>query len=159
VVKAYQNQLLEKLPNVLMLSLKRFIYTGRIIKKKEMVYFEDVLHIEDHHVSPQSRLGIFNQKAQGTKRSYRLFSVVEHIGKQGNRGHYVCYTLDNQDEYIRFDDKNFRRKDWEDLKDGVQAYMLFYELIREWNSESTTRIFNIKHHEGVIYGNIIFTIM
>ena len=110
---------MEKLPNVLMLSLKRFIYTGRIVKKKEMVYFEDVLQIEDHQVSPQSRLGVFNQEAHGTKRSYRLFSVVEHIGKQGNQGHYVCYTLDNQNDFIRFDDKVFRRKDWEDLKEDV----------------------------------------
>ena len=119
MVRAYQNQLLEKLPNVLMLSLKRFIYTDRIIKKREMVYFDDVLKIQDHHVSPQSRLGIFNQKAHGTNRSYRLTSVVEHIGKQGNRGHYVCYTLDNENEFIKFDDKKFRMKDWDELKDNV----------------------------------------
>lgn len=51
-VKAHQRHLFEKLPNVLMVNLKRFVYTDRLIKKKEHVYFEDTLTIEDRHVSP-----------------------------------------------------------------------------------------------------------
>ena len=52
-VKAFQRQMFEKLPNILMINLKRFVYTDRLIKKKEHVYFEDVLTIEDKHVSNQ----------------------------------------------------------------------------------------------------------
>lgn len=82
-VKAYQRQLLEKLPNILMINLKRFIYVdNKVIKKKEHVYFDDVLTIKDEYVSNQLQLGIFKKASDmGTKRNYRLFSVVEHIGK------------------------------------------------------------------------------
>jgi hypothetical protein len=44
-MKAYQKQSIEKLPNILMINLKRFVYTDRLIKKKEHVYFDDVLVI------------------------------------------------------------------------------------------------------------------
>jgi|TARA_B110000285_G_C15065020_1_gene584601 hypothetical protein len=44
--------LFEKLPNILVVNLKRFVYTDRLVKKKEHVYFEDVLVIEDPYVSP-----------------------------------------------------------------------------------------------------------
>jgi ubiquitin C-terminal hydrolase len=80
-VKAHQKLLFEKLPNVLIINLKRFVYTDRLIKKKEHVYFGDILTIEDHHVSPQLQLGVFKKASSaGSKRKYRLFSVVEHIG-------------------------------------------------------------------------------
>lgn len=45
VVKAHNRMLFEKLPNILVVNLKRFVYTDRLIKKKEHVYFEDVLVI------------------------------------------------------------------------------------------------------------------
>jgi hypothetical protein len=64
-----------------MINLKRFVYIDKLIKKKEHVYFEDTLVIQDHHVSPQLQLGVFKKASlAGSQRSYRLFSVVEHIG-------------------------------------------------------------------------------
>ena len=51
-VRAYQKDLFEKLPNVLMINLKRFIFTDKLIKKKEFVDFKDILTIEDKYVSP-----------------------------------------------------------------------------------------------------------
>lgn len=38
---------LHKLPKVLILNIKRFIYKGKVIKMKEDVEFPFVLHIED----------------------------------------------------------------------------------------------------------------
>jgi len=52
VVRATNRYLFEKLPNILMLNLKRFIWTDRLVKKKEHVYFDEILEIQDHHVSP-----------------------------------------------------------------------------------------------------------
>lgn len=52
VVRAHNQPLFEKLPNTLMINLKRFVYTDRLIKKKEHVFFDTILTIEDHHVSP-----------------------------------------------------------------------------------------------------------
>ena len=109
-----------KLPNIFIINLKRFVYTDRLIKKKEHVYFEDTLTIEDNHVSSQLQLGIFKKASvAGSKRKYRLFSVVEHIGQFANRGHYVCYTLDSHNDWIKFDDKRFINKPYEDIKNDA----------------------------------------
>jgi len=63
-VRAHQKHLVEKLPNILMVNLKRFVYTDRLIKKKEHVFFEDTLTIEDKHVSPHLQLGVFKKASQ-----------------------------------------------------------------------------------------------
>lgn len=129
IVKASTKFLFEKLPNILMLNLKRFIWhpTKGQIKKKEHVYFDEVLKIEDNHVSPELQIGIF--KKASAHRNYRLYSIVEHIGNTGRKGHYVCYTLDSNNDWIKFDDNKWRRNDIKDIQNEVQAYMLWYELI------------------------------
>ena len=80
-VRATQTVQFQKLPNILMITLKRFVYKNGLIKKKEHVYFNDTLTIEDAYVSPQLQLGIFKRASEyGSMRKYRLFSIVEHIG-------------------------------------------------------------------------------
>lgn len=43
-------------------------------------------------------------------------------------GHYVCFTLDSQNNWILFDDDKFRKVNGEAVSDS-QAYLLFYELM------------------------------
>lgn len=93
-VKASRTLRFEKLPNILIINLKRFLWvprSNRLIKKREHIYFEDVLDIDDKFVSPHVQIGVFGERS----RRYRLFSVVEHIGKDANRGHYINYSLDS----------------------------------------------------------------
>mmetsp|Transcript_3245 Transcript_3245/g.3200 ORF Transcript_3245/g.3200 Transcript_3245/m.3200 type:complete len:97 (+) Transcript_3245:901-1191(+) len=84
--KAWHNYMIDKLPKILVLHLKRFIYRDRPIKMKEEIVFPEVLKISDFILSPHLRVGIFNQRCKakvdgvGDKRSYRLFSVVNHKG-------------------------------------------------------------------------------
>lgn len=81
-VKATQTVMLEKLPNILVLNLKRFIYRDGLIKLKEHVYFDDVLVIGKDITNAQAQFGMFGSEAsrQNQGRKYRLFSVVEHKG-------------------------------------------------------------------------------
>lgn len=51
-VRAQTKTSFERLPNVLVINLKRFVYTDKLIKKREHVFFEPVLTIEDSMVSP-----------------------------------------------------------------------------------------------------------
>ncbi len=116
-VRAWHKQLIDKLPNVLCIHLKRFIYTDKLIKMREKIKFDEVLEISDRYVSPNLRVGIFNSRAPTTATKgktqwqpketsvqvqykptqYRLFSVVEHLGEFAHRGHYVAYTMDSED--------------------------------------------------------------
>ena len=52
-VKAHKREMFEKMPNILMINLKRFIFKEKLIKKKEHVYFDDLLTIKDDYVSNQ----------------------------------------------------------------------------------------------------------
>lgn len=58
---ATHKQLISRLPNVLCLQLKRFIYTDRPIKMKEIIDFDEVLTINDKLLAADLRLGIFNE--------------------------------------------------------------------------------------------------
>ena len=81
-VRATHKQLISKLPNMLCIQLKRFIFTDRPIKMKDVVTFDEVLTIPDSIVAPSLRLGIFNENMQNRTGgpNYRLYSVVEHLG-------------------------------------------------------------------------------
>ena len=93
--QATHRQLISKLPNVLCLQLKRFIYSGQLIKKKEFVEFNEVIEMPDSILSSKLRMGVFNSSKKASKPQYRLFSVVEHIGYYAHRGHYVSHTMDS----------------------------------------------------------------
>ncbi len=71
-VRATHKSLISKLPQILCLHLKRFIYTDRLIKMKDHVELEEVIQIKDELLAPNLRNGGANE--------YRLFSVVEHLG-------------------------------------------------------------------------------
>lgn len=87
-VRATHKSLISKLPRILCLHLKRFIYTDRLIKMKDFVTFDEVIDIKDEFLATQLRMGCPHE--------YRLFSVVEHIGQFASRGHYISYTMDSE---------------------------------------------------------------
>ncbi len=51
VVRAYHQQYIERLPNIMIIQLKRFIFIERPIKLKEDIEFPEVLNIEEHYLS------------------------------------------------------------------------------------------------------------
>jgi ubiquitin C-terminal hydrolase len=79
------------------------------------------------------QMGVFKKASGSAKqnRRYRLFSVVEHIGDYAHKGHYVCYSLDSNNKWMKFDDKKVSEKEYRYITSSVQAYMLLYELIQE----------------------------
>lgn len=86
-VEAKKQVLLESLPPVLILHLKRFSHnprTGALNKVSRQLDYPEELSI------PASN--IYGAKAtQGAKdRVYRLTSVVTHLGKEMAGGHYLC---------------------------------------------------------------------
>ena len=57
-VHATHYQQIDKLPKILILHLKRFIYRGGPIKMQEDIYFRTVLQISDFILAPPLRLGL-----------------------------------------------------------------------------------------------------
>ncbi|MPC07657.1 Ubiquitin carboxyl-terminal hydrolase 10 [Portunus trituberculatus] len=85
-VTVFKQVLLEHLPNVLILQLKRFIYDkdGGLQKVMKKVNFPIDLEITKELMSSHSR-GKFSH----VQRKYKLLGVVYHDGKEATKGHYV----------------------------------------------------------------------
>jgi ubiquitin C-terminal hydrolase len=66
--------------------------------------------------------------SKGEKWKYKLFSVVEHKGREAVRGHYISYARDGND-WNMYDDKEVKRSP-KVLVENCQAYMLFYSLFK-----------------------------
>ncbi|KAA0192977.1 hypothetical protein HAZT_HAZT002619 [Hyalella azteca] len=79
--------LLEQLPQVLILQLKRFVYSkdGGLQKVTKDISLSIDLEISKDLISPQKR-----KKLSGEQTKYKLVSVIYHDGKDANKGHYVC---------------------------------------------------------------------
>ncbi len=86
-VEASRSLSLEELPPILILHLKRFIYSetsGGCQKVLKTIEIPIDLEVPKEVLSTNSR-----NKYQSKRRTYKLFSVVCHNGVEATKGHYV----------------------------------------------------------------------
>ncbi|KAL7635657.1 UNVERIFIED_CONTAM: hypothetical protein RMT77_013474 [Armadillidium vulgare] len=104
-VTASNQVMFEDLPRVLILQLKRFIYdNGGLQKVTKRLQFPIDLEITKDLLSTNSR-GRFS----ASQRKYRLFAIVNHEGKEANKGHYVADVFHNgYNCWLRYDDSNVK---------------------------------------------------
>ncbi|XP_078607964.1 ubiquitin carboxyl-terminal hydrolase 10-like isoform X1 [Branchiostoma floridae x Branchiostoma japonicum] len=105
-VEASRRMMIEELPPVLVLHLKRFVYdkTGGSQKVQKRVDFNIELDINKELLSP----AVKNKLHQG-QRTYRLFAVVYHHGKNATGGHYTTDVFHvGINGWLRFDDQNVK---------------------------------------------------
>ncbi|KAK9451956.1 uncharacterized protein V1518DRAFT_409995 [Limtongia smithiae] len=148
LVEANKQTLLERLPKVLILHLKRFQFVtvdessgySTVQKISKTIGFKRNLQIPTECIAPQQRNAAVN---------YALFGVVYHHGKSTEGGHYtVDLHYKHGDCWVNFDDINIKRIDPEAVEavyedensarkrlqtgsdaDDRTAYLLFYERI------------------------------
>ena len=126
--KCYRQESLERLPPVLILHLKRFIFdeaAKSCQKLHKEIDFDIDLCIEKQMMSA---LG-----SNVSERSYKLFGVVYHHGNHTNGGHYSAMVYH---PYIQCwincdDDKVTHQEDKAPLihHPGRSAYLLFYQRV------------------------------
>ncbi|CAD8148479.1 unnamed protein product [Paramecium pentaurelia] len=119
---AIKRLLLNTLPNVLVIHLKRFKYDercGQMIKVSTKIPFSQQLRI----------------KAQKQTKTYELTTIIIHLGQGILYGHYICITK-IQGKWFKFDDDKISLFVDQDLhyvygrsyptQAQTCAYMLFY---------------------------------
>jgi ubiquitin C-terminal hydrolase len=104
----------ERLPDVLLIQLKRFVHEGNGLtgrKVRDPVVFQDVLDVPDV-----------------LKDRYRLKAVVFHHGYGLSSGHYTC-TAQVGGEWYNFDDSRVTKTNLDEdrASETKNAYILFYE--------------------------------
>ena len=86
-VEASRNLSLEELPPILILHLKRFVYSGTSGGcQKVMKHVEFSVDLE---ISRDLLSAVNKSKYTAKQRQYKLFAVVNHTGREATKGHYV----------------------------------------------------------------------
>jgi ubiquitin carboxyl-terminal hydrolase 8 len=122
-VNTHRSTKLWKLPEVLIITLKRFVNMGGLfIKNDNCVYFP----IDELDMAPYVSL---KQDVSNMSTKYQLYSTINHMGSC-EFGHYVSNCKnDYNDIWYHFNDHNVKYKDdiWTFVNDT--AYILFYKRI------------------------------
>ena len=129
---------ISRLPNVLVIQLKRFNKRedGTITKINDYITFSNVLDVKDF-LSEELQLLCMHER----QFSYKLASVVCHIGDSIENGHYVtiCNRNDVNDEYYIFHDKHIDAISKNEVFQS-QMYIFIY------NKQSNTIIARFDSH-------------
>jgi len=99
LVDATKQVLIESLPPILVVHVKRFLYNlhGGVQKSNKPLLYNTVLEVPRDVLSP-------NQRAASLPR-YRLYAVIYHHGKFASGGHYTIDLLrQDHSEWLRIDD-------------------------------------------------------
>lgn len=146
-VEAKKQTFIDKLPQVLLIQLKRFsfisnngkdngmtnynAYSGRIEKIRKKVAYGHTLTIPNESIAPTS---VRNNES----RTYELSGVIYHHGMSPDGGHYTCDVYHKESTtWYRIDDVNITKlKDDDVLKGGDDnldtrtAYILMYQNVQ-----------------------------
>ncbi|KAF4010596.1 hypothetical protein G4228_002100 [Cervus hanglu yarkandensis] len=121
---------LEKLPPVLVLHLKRFVYekTGGCQKLVKSIEYPVDLEISKELLSP----GVKNKNFK-CHRTYRLFAVVYHHGSSATGGHYTTDVFQiGLNGWLRIDDQTVKVVSQQQVVRPAAertAYLLYYRRV------------------------------
>ncbi|KAG1333901.1 Ubiquitin carboxyl-terminal hydrolase 8 [Cocos nucifera] len=115
-----------RLPEILVIHLKRFSYT-RFTKNKLETFVDFPVH--DLDLSPY-----IANKSPRPSDHYALYAVSNHYGNMGG-GHYTAYVYHEREErWYDFDDRHVLPVSEDNVKSSA-AYVLFYRRIQPNNSD------------------------
>ncbi|KAJ1400030.1 Ubiquitin specific protease, conserved site [Sesbania bispinosa] len=109
-----------RLPEILVIHLKRFQYS-RYLKNKLETYVD----------FPVENLDLSDYITHGSNKSYHytLYAVSNHFGSMGG-GHYTAFVHHGGDQWYDFDDSRVNPISKEKIKSSA-AYVLFYRRVFE----------------------------
>ncbi|KAG1145225.1 hypothetical protein G6F37_005662 [Rhizopus arrhizus] len=133
-VEATKQVYFEKLPSVLILHMKRFVFdnVGGVQKLSKRVSYGSQLVID-----PEWMVHVMRQAEPVT---YKLFGIVYHHGSSAGGGHYTCDIKRRNGEWLHIDDTTItpvsekdvlvteeeNTRTSEKIHAGQTAYILFY---------------------------------
>ncbi|ORX48630.1 cysteine proteinase [Piromyces finnis] len=123
-VSATKQNVIDGLPNVLLLHLKCFTFDHNTTQKvQKTINFKPVLEIQPDLLSP-------SLKNHGTYK-YNLFAVVNHHGKMAGGGHYTCAVKQCNNRWLNFDDTKIKQTNELEVttpNKNQLPYLLLYSL-------------------------------
>ncbi|XP_064467377.1 ubiquitin carboxyl-terminal hydrolase 10-like [Ornithodoros turicata] len=127
-MEAQRRTTLEKLPQVLILHLKRFVYdkNGGCKKLMNSISIPQKLDLDRRLLSKE-------RTTNAKRRSYQLFAVLSHSGERTDKGHYVTDAYHPAGRlWLRCDDESVTPIAPNDLlrfETSLLPYLLFYRRL------------------------------
>ncbi|KAI3802030.1 hypothetical protein L1987_30153 [Smallanthus sonchifolius] len=116
-----------RLPEVLVIHLKRFSYS-RSVKHKLETFVNFPVHDFD-------LTNYIANKNNSSRQVYDLYALTNHYGSMGS-GHYTAYIkLIDENRWYNFDDNHISPMNEDEVKSNA-AYVLFYRRVRSESSSS-----------------------
>ncbi|KAJ1959537.1 hypothetical protein GGI12_004287 [Dipsacomyces acuminosporus] len=128
-VNATKQILLERVPPVLVLHLKRFVFCPNegVQKVHKFIDYPATLALSPKWFARTPEASKFRNA------KYKLTGVIYHHGSHASGGHYTCDVLRSANEWLRFDDVDIAClssvDDALDEKKDRTAYILFYTTV------------------------------
>ncbi|KAL6567025.1 hypothetical protein OROMI_015429 [Orobanche minor] len=110
-----------RLPEVLVIHLKRFSY-NRFLKNKLETYVDFPIH--DLDLS-----GYIAKQGEPSSNRYMLYAISNHYGSMGG-GHYTAFVCHGGDRWYDFDDSHVSPISVDKIKTS-SAYVLFYRRVED----------------------------
>jgi ubiquitin carboxyl-terminal hydrolase 10 len=140
ITGASKQTLLEELPRILVVQLKRFTYCGddlmdlQVRKINKKISYGADLSVPMESLSLKAKQQF--RASGGKSNQYNLVGVVFHHGTSTTTGHYTVNVLVGGTKWYRIDDvkiEAIRNENWyakeEDGKDDKTAYLLIYQRV------------------------------
>ncbi|OUM68677.1 hypothetical protein PIROE2DRAFT_19806 [Piromyces sp. E2] len=128
-VSATKQNVIDGLPNVLLLHLKCFTFDHNTTQKvQKTINFKPVLEIKSDLLSPSLK--------NHAPYKYNLFAVVNHHGKMAGGGHYTCNVKQCNDRWLNFDDTKISQTNELEVttpNKNQLPYLLLYSLDQKNN--------------------------
>jgi ubiquitin carboxyl-terminal hydrolase 10 len=119
--QATKQILLESLPLVLIVHLKRFLYdpsSNRTLKLRKAISYSTSLHLPTSVLSPQiSHADIL----------YQLTAIIYHHGHSASGGHYTCAVRTSETAWLYMDDASCTPITVQQLNTKGTEYLLLYQ--------------------------------
>ncbi|XP_052801860.1 ubiquitin carboxyl-terminal hydrolase 44-like [Mya arenaria] len=127
--EATKQLLINKLPPVLRLHLKRFRWSGRTHREKISTHVATDEKLDLGPFCSGSATGSKEGADEMTTAHYQLFGVIIHHGKGFGSGHYTAYTWNKEARsWVNCNDSRMILSSLEEVL-TAQAYILFYHTV------------------------------
>ena len=119
---------MDHLPEILVLQLKYFNYTNHGLEKHtKVIEVPIVMDIDLNILSDEAGEKL---SADEMDNIYQLNSIICHVGRSADEGHYICYAYHaGMNCWLEFDDSSVKPVSANDLQSCFkykQPYVLFY---------------------------------
>jgi ubiquitin C-terminal hydrolase len=125
-VTKYKRITCGKLPPVLIIYLKKYLYLTSCVKLSHQVNYNEYLDTSPYMTSHFSNSNNENQQANSSNNLYKLYAVINHVGEDPYHGHYYSYIRSSDDRWFIVNDEYCGTVPSNEVFNHRDAFVLFY---------------------------------